>query len=135
MLLSSRSEVTFRVDQTGLIVRVLPTPDSDTEDLADLAGLLRDDLLSADADVRPLAANDVPEGAKGLGTVVGSLLVGLGAPDGLPGVLAAIRLWAARTKRTAEISIGGDTLKVSGVSSREQEKIVDAWLARHPAGD
>jgi hypothetical protein len=30
-----------------------------------------------------------------------------------------------------EVSIGGDTLKVTGATSQQQETIIDAWLARH----
>jgi hypothetical protein len=33
-----------------------------------------------------------------------------------------------------EVSIGGDSLKVIGATSQEQEKIIDAWLARHGSG-
>jgi hypothetical protein len=34
-----------------------------------------------------------------------------------------------------EVSIGGDVLKVTGVTTRQQEKVIDTWLARHaPVG-
>jgi hypothetical protein len=33
-----------------------------------------------------------------------------------------------------EVSIDGDVLKLTGATSQQQEKIVDAWLARHAAG-
>jgi hypothetical protein len=33
-----------------------------------------------------------------------------------------------------EVSIDGDALKVTGATSRQQEMIIDAWLARHAPG-
>jgi hypothetical protein len=36
--------------------------------------------------------------------------------------------------QTVEISIGGDHLKVTGVTSQQQDEIIGAWLARHGPG-
>ena len=123
-------------DAGGLIVQVLPAADSDAEELADLAGGLRGELLGVDAaSVAPLTAEAAPEGAKGLGDLAGWLLVQFGTLDGLRAVVAAVRGWASRTGRTVEVSIGGDVLKVTAVTSQQQQEIIDAWLARHaPAG-
>jgi hypothetical protein len=60
--------------------------------------------------------------------------VQFGTLDGLRAVLAAVRGWASRTGRTVEVSIGGDALKVTGATSKQQEMIIDAWLARHAPG-
>jgi hypothetical protein len=124
------------VDADGLIMQVLPVADSDAEELADLAGGLRAELLGVDAaSVAPLTAAAAPVGAKGLdGTLAGWLLVQFGTPDGLRAVMAAVGLWTSRTRRTVEVSIDGDPLKVTGVTSQQQEKIIDAWLARHAPG-
>ena len=122
-------------DVDGLIVQVLPVADSDAEELADMAGGLRAELLDVDAaSVAPLTAETAPEGAKGLGTLAGWLLVQFGTPAGLRAVVAAVRGWASRTGRTVEVSMGGDALKVTGVTSQQQEKLIDAWLARHAPG-
>lgn len=91
--------------------------------------------LSVDAvAVVPLTAEAAPEGAKGLGTLVGWLMVEFGAPDGLGSVVAAVRGWALRTRSSVELSIGGDVLKVTGATSEQQEKIIGGWLARHAPG-
>jgi hypothetical protein len=122
-------------DVDGLVLQVLPVADSDAEELADLAGGLHAELLDVDAaSVAPLTAEEAPQEAKGLGTVAGWLLVQFGTPAGLHAVLAAVRGWASRTGRTVEVSIGGDALKVTGVTSQQQEQIIDAWLARHVPG-
>ena len=124
------------VDAGELVMQVVPLADSDAEELADLAGQLRAELLGVDdASAGPLPVGAVPEAAKGLdGTLIGWLLVQFGTPDGLRAVLAAVRGWTSRTGRTVEVSIGEDALKVTGVTSRQQEQIIDAWLARHGPG-
>jgi hypothetical protein len=122
-------------DAGGLIVQVLPVADSDAEELADLAGGLHAELLDVDAAlVAPLSAEAAPEGAKGLADLAGWLLVQFGTLDGLRAVVASVRGWTARTGRTVEISIGGDALKVTGVTSQQQGQLIDAWLARHGSG-
>jgi len=122
-------------DADRLILQVLPVADSDAEELADLAGGLCAELLAADAaSVAPLTADAAPEGAKGLGTLAGWLVAQFGTLDGLRAAVAAVRGWARRTGRTVEVSIGGDVLKVTGVTSQQQGEIIDAWLARHATG-
>ena len=122
-------------DAGGLIVQVLPVADSDAEELADLAGELHAELLDVDAaSVAPLPAGAAPEGAKGLADLAGWLLVQFGTLDGLRAVVASVRGWTSRTGRTVEVSIGGDALKVTGVTSQQQGELIDAWLARHAAG-
>jgi len=59
-------------DVDRLIVQVMSVADSDAEELADLAGGLRAELLDVDAaSVAPLTAEVAPEGAKGLGNLAG----------------------------------------------------------------
>ena len=122
-------------DADRLIVQVLPAADSDAEELADLAGGLRAELLDLDEVlVTPYAAEAAPAGAKGLGTLAGWLVTQLGSLDGLRAAVAVVRGWVGRTGRTVEVSIDGDVLKLTGATSQQQEKIVDAWLARHAPG-
>jgi hypothetical protein len=123
------------VDIDGLLLQILPTADSDAEELADLADGLHGELLDVDAaSVAPLPADAAPEGAKGLADLAGWLVVQFGTLDGLRAAVAAVRGWTSRTGRTVEISIGGDALKVTGVTSQQQTELIDAWLARHAPG-
>jgi hypothetical protein len=32
------------------------------------------------------------------------------------------------------VTVAGDTLRLTGVTSEQQDKIIDAWLARHAGG-
>ena len=123
-------------DADGLIVQVLPVEDSDAEELADLAAELHAELLSVDgSSVAPLPAGAGPEGAKGLGDVAGWLVAQFGTLDGLRAVVTTVHGWVSRTGRSVEVSIDGDVLQVTGVTSHQQGEIIDAWLARHaPAG-
>jgi hypothetical protein len=122
----------FMDDAELVLVRVLVDPDSDAEELADLTGGLRDELLVLDSvSVRWLDADAVPEGAKGIGQGMGCLATQFANMDGLKALLAALHSWSARSRRSVEISIDGDTLKLTSVTVQQQEEIIDAWLARH----
>ena len=57
-----------------------------------------------------------------------------GTLEGLRAVVTTVGTWSSRTGRTVEVSIDGDVLKVTGVTSRQQGEIIDAWLARHAPG-
>ncbi len=48
--------------------------------------------------------------------------------------MTVLREWTSRTGRTVEVSIGRDKLKVTGVTARQQDQIIDSWLARHAPG-
>jgi len=114
-----------------LLVQIKPPHDGDEEELAELALLLREDLLELDvAAVDPVAAEDAPERSKaGLGVVAGWLAVNLGKPM-LASVVARVVAWATRHNRTVELELGGDVLKVTGVGRDEQKRLIDEWLAR-----
>ncbi len=116
-----------------LVLQVCADSEDDAEDLLDLAGLLRGELLELDVSAIDLLADgDVPPGAKGAAAVAGWLAVQLG-PEALKSVLAKVAEWATRNNRKVKITLDGDTLEVEGVTQEEQARIIDGWLARHPA--
>ncbi len=119
----------------GLTLQVMPGPGGDLDELMEVTGRLREELLDLDvAAVDPVSEETAPERAKGLATLAGWLVVQFGTMSGLRAVVDAVRGWAARTNRVVEVSCGGEVLKVTGVTSAQQEKIIDAWLARNAAG-
>ena len=121
-------------DLGELVLQVQPGPDDDAGDLAELARLLRDDLLDLDvAAVEAPEAGSVPPGSKGVAAVAGWLAVQLG-PEALRTVLAKVADWVARNDRGVEVTLNGEPLKLTRATREQQEKIIDAWLARHPAG-
>jgi hypothetical protein len=122
-------------DSGGLILQVCPGREDDAGELAELAGLLRSELLDLDVSaVDRLPDEAVPPGGKGgVAAVAGWLAVQLG-PEALRAVLAKVADWVSRNDRVVEVSYGGDTLKLGRATREQQEKIIDGWLAKHPAG-
>lgn len=120
--------------QADLTVRVQPLADSDDEEVADVTRRLRAQLLDLDVEsVEPVGDPSAAAGAKGLETLLGWLAVGLGK-EALPTVIRAVATWATRSGHNVEVTINGDTLKVRGVTSAQQERIIDEFLDRHHAG-
>ncbi len=118
----------------ALVVRVQPVEGEDDADLLEATALLRQELLDLDVDeVRTVDRPEDPADAKGLAALAGWLAVQLGSVDTVRSVIGLLRGWAGQRRREVEVTIGGDTLKLSAVSASEQELIIDAWLARHAA--
>ena len=56
-------------------------------------------------------------------------------PQVLASVIDAVRSWLGRNRaRSVRLSLGGDALEVSGVSSAEQDRLIDLWVSRHGTG-
>lgn len=114
-----------------LVVQVNGTADDDQDGLAVLVRRLRVELLDLDVDtVDPLTGDNVPDGAKGVSALIGALGIRLGAA-GFAAAFTKIRSWASRNERSVEVTIDGDSIKVTGVSSTQQEQLIDVWLSRH----
>jgi hypothetical protein len=120
-----------------MVVEVDPLPDADAAELADLAGLLRAELLDADIEAVELAREEgAPPGAKAVDALaVGQLVVALS--QSLPvlrSVVATVRDWVSlRRVRSVKIQLDGDVLEITQVSGEEQRRLIDAWIARHVA--
>ena len=84
--------------------------------------------------INPVAKSTEADGGKGLGTVIGWLAVQVGTLESLRSVIAAVVGWATRTGHTVQVNYGGDQLVVKGVTSAQQERIIDSFLARHATG-
>jgi hypothetical protein len=118
-------------DVEGLILQVQPPPDGDDDELSELTQRLRVQLLDLDVDsVDQVAGASERKGAKGLETLIGWLTVRLGKAA-LRTVISAVVDWATRTGHNVEVSYNGDLLKVSGVTSAQQERLINDFLARH----
>jgi hypothetical protein len=78
-----------------------------------------------------------PEGSKAGAEVaaLGSLLVTLGASAAssvIPNLANTLQSWLTRhERRKISLEIGGDKLEVSGISDKEQQRLIDAWISRH----
>jgi hypothetical protein len=112
-------------------VRIHAVADSDDQELAELTQRLRTALLGLDVEsVDPAVREGRQRGAKGVETLIGSLMITFTAPIVLKSVMGMISEWASRTGHTIEVTSGADTLKLTGVTSAQQERIIDDFLRR-----
>jgi hypothetical protein len=114
----------------------LHAADDDQEGLARATAELRAELLELDVeDVTAVSAGPAPAGTRALDVAeIGSLLVTLAdVPETLRRLAVAVRGWLRRDtgELSAELTIGGDTLVVHGVSAETQERLIEAWLRAH----
>jgi hypothetical protein len=108
---------------------VAPRADEDAADAVQWLMLLRNEFTELDDVVVEPVRGPAPAEAKGVGDVT-ALLAGVPAAA-VAAVFQFLRAWVVRTDRTVEVSIDGDTFKVTGVNQEQQDRMIDAWLARH----
>lgn len=116
----------------GLVVSVGDVG-ADSERLEELSLALRAELLELDVnDVQRLRDGPAPAGARALDVAaVGALLVSLSSSAGaLSRVVDVVRSWLRRGSpgQTVELSIGDKTLKLSGASTEQQERLIQQFL-------
>ena len=113
-------------------VLVVVLEDED-EDVEAWASRLRRELAEFDGidNVDTPQAGAGPLGTKGAGTAGGALLARVTGLDALRGLVAVVREWVARTGRSVEIRIDGNVLKLNKVSREQQDRLIEAWIARH----
>ena len=106
--------------------------DPDEADL--VAGLLREALLDTDADdVTRALSGQTPAGSKAgaEAIAVGSLLVTMG-PAAVTGVVETVRSWlGGRAARSVKVTLGDDSIELTGAGTEAQDSLLDAFLARH----
>jgi hypothetical protein len=122
-------------DLLTLALQLEGIPDSDARELDELTRRLRGELLELDVrSVDPLPAGAAPSGTRAADVVaIGGLLVTLAkSGDTLKLLVGFIQSWLhAQPARSVELQIEGDTLKLSGVSSAEQARLIDLFVQRH----
>jgi Effector Associated Constant Component 1 len=120
---------------SDLVLRIETEQGADDQELAQLAGKLRRELLHLDVDaVTHAGGGKPPPGAKAVGVVeVGGLIVHLLKSSTLLGaVVGAVQSWlSGHGGRSVKLELDGDVIEVTGVSSDQQRRLVDAWIARH----
>ena len=120
--------------QRRLAVQVAVGPDGDAEEVAQATLQFRRELLDLDVDaVEVPGAGEPPPGSRAVDVAaLGALVVNLADPQLLAAVVAAVRSWlAGSSRRSIKLQLGGDALELTGVSSKEQRRLTDEWLARH----
>jgi hypothetical protein len=112
---------------------VLPEQDEDAGEFVPLLAQLWAELEELDdAVLENFPGTELPSGAKGV-VSIGGLLAGVPL-DKAKAFINVLWQWASRTGRTIEASIDGDTIKITQASKDQQDRVIEAWLARHTAG-
>jgi hypothetical protein len=110
-------------------------PDRDAEEVFELTQGLRGELLELDVDTVELGTGgDAPEGSKGPELLaIGGLAIRFVLQSSvLKSVVDTTVAWLGRQgARSVKLTLDGDTLELTGVSSDEQGRLVDQWIARH----
>lgn len=113
-----------RVDEEG----------ADAERLDTLARFLRAELDELDSVEVGGLRSDAPVGTRGLDlAAAGALVVSLTQAGALGPVVDIVRRWLDRgsSGRRIRIEIDGDVLEISRASARQQDQLVDVFVARH----
>ena len=115
-----------------VLLRVDAGPGAEPAERAEFAERLRAELAAQEVDAEPVAA-DAPEGAKGAGVEIGSLLVVLAASGGvLTSLVGTLQSWLTRQSRSRLVlEIDGDRVELTGASDAERSRALEVWLARH----
>jgi hypothetical protein len=118
-------------DAVGLGVELVPTRDTDEEELAYLAGLLRRELLELDVeDVRVARSTAEPPflAKSGEAVAVGALVVTV-APLLLRQVIKLIDTWLRnRPLRTVKVELDGRSIELGHASVEDQQRLIDAFV-------
>lgn len=115
-----------------------PGPGADPEETFELTQRLRGELLELDVDGVELQSDgEAPDGAKAVELLaIGGLVLKFALNSAvLKSVVETTTAWLGRQQaRSVKLTLDGDTLELTGVSSEDQGRLVDEWIARH-AGD
>jgi hypothetical protein len=121
--------------QGELVAALDAGPDSDAEETTQLTQRLQSELLDLDVEtVEPAVGGEAPEGAKGAELLALGGLVIRFALDGnvLRSIVHTTAAWLGRQQsRSVSLTLDGDALELTGISSEDQSRLIEMWLARH----
>ena len=109
--------------------------EGDPGEVAEMTARLRRELIQLDVQaVDQREAAKLPTGAKAAeAMMLGTLVVTLARSAGtLASVVRATQAWLSRSKgRTVKVELAGDSIELTGVSSRDQQRLIESWIERH----
>lgn len=123
------------VGRSELAVEVETPADTDAEELAQLTNRLRAELLGLDVDaVYFVSSGEAPDSSKGIDMLAaGGLMVQFVLrQDVLQSIIDGVRSWLGRQHaRSIKLTLDGDSLELTRVSTAEQNRLVELWMMRH----
>lgn len=117
----------------GLRLEIGLEPDADPAELEAAASQLRQELLELDVEAVGVPAGEpAPRDSRGIDAgVLGTLLVAAGR-GAIGPIVQAIQSWVARrSSRSVKLTIENDSLELTNVSSEDQRRLIESFLARH----
>jgi hypothetical protein len=127
------------VGRAELTVEVEVSADTDAEELALLTRRLGDELLDLDVDaVHPARGGEAPDSSKGIDPLAAAGLVVrfVLRQDLLQSIIDGVRSWLGRQHaHSIKLTLDGDSLELTRVTSAEQDRLVELWVMRHVGAD
>jgi hypothetical protein len=120
--------------QATLELQVAVGSDDDAEQVAEATLQLRRELLDLDVEaVKVPRIGEPPPGTRAVElAALGALVVTVAQSQLLGPVVAAVRSWLAGSpQRSIKLELDGDVLELTGVSSKDQQRLAEEWLRRH----
>jgi hypothetical protein len=119
-----------------LALTVDPSLAGDSEELEIITRQLRDSILDLPVEtVESPPTTGTPGGAKGDAGIAGTLLITLAASGGvITTLINTVQSYLSQKRErspTVTVDVNGDRLTVTGLSSKDGKRLIDAWIARH----
>jgi hypothetical protein len=122
-----------------VLLAVQPDPEAGAEDAEKVIRRLRSELADLNVDeVRTVPTGEVPQGAKSADAVtIGAIVLAMSASGGLfTSVIETVRDVLARhaDRHKVVLTIGGDSIELTGATDEQRDELVRALVQRHTNG-
>ena len=118
-----------------LVVEVNAEDGADVEELTELATRLQAELAWLDVQsVSPISVGSPPESSKGVDLLAtsGLLVRFMGRQEILQSIIGGVQSWLGRQRvHSVKLTLDGDSLELSRVSTEEQDRLMEFWMLRH----
>lgn len=102
----------------------------DDEPFPSLVNSIEDELRELSAGTVRRLYVEAPQAKGGIALLANWILVQL-TSNTLDILVGVVHRWAGRADRRIQLSIGGDTLVLTGATAEQQDLALEAFLARH----
>jgi hypothetical protein len=111
-------------------------PEADEKERVEASRQLREMLLRQRVEqVVPAGTESAPLGSKAGDLVVAGTLVVTLVPAVIGAVVATVQAWSERAAgRSASLTLGEDSVELTGLSARQQRQLIDHFLERTAGG-
>ena len=117
-------------------MRIAIEPESgiDGEELDQQLRWLREELLELEVEaVDRVSGDTAPDGAKApAADLASTLVIAFSNSAVLVALVGVLRTWLSRgSGRKVKLQIGADSIEIEGLSTADQDKLIEQWIARN----